>query len=565
MKALYNIILVLILVAFASCRNLTNLNIDPNTISQVTVDPNFMMTTSIVEVVKPYQDDNYNGDCAGVMSYLQKSGWGSGLTYFNWSDPRSWAGNYGDFRDINLLLARAGWDKKDPTNASSPFHAGVGLVLKSFEYGLITSLWGDAPYSEAGQGAANTKPKFDAQEDIFKGIIADLKSANALLAKPSTNINPTADVIYGGNALKWQKLANSLMLRFYMRLSVKSPAVAKAGIEEIMSNASTYPIFTSTADDALMAYPGLSSGDSWATAVAWDGTVAQGNYTRLQLCAAFRDVLVSVNDPRLPVWFKPVDVQIVVTDAHAGEGGDVTIGNKRYITPAQIAAKGYQIYNPTTWVSATPSATTGKILIDTAKYVGIPLAIGKAEPFTYNLNPSPLQGGANQHVSALTDMFSQKTNPMLKARAMTYAEVCFILAEAAQRGYNAGGSQQTWYNNGIQASLTTWGVGGAYSSYITKPGVAYDGTLSQLIQQKYIAGFMNAQETWFDWRRTGLPVITIGNSGFRNTLPLRFKYDLTELNINGDNAAVAVGKLVPTPNTGQTGNDDSWSKMWLLQ
>ena len=108
-----------------------------------------------------------------------------------------------------------------------------------------------------------------------------------------------------------------------------------------------------------------------------------------------------------------MSVQIVVTDQYAGQGADVTIGNKRYITKAQVAAKNYVIYDPNTWVAATPSATTLKTLIDTAKYVGIPLAIGKSEPFTYNLNPSPLQGGTNQHVSALTDMFSQKTNTLL--------------------------------------------------------------------------------------------------------------------------------------------------------
>lgn len=560
MKTTYSLIVVLILVTFASCRNLTDLNIDPNTISQLTVDPNYMMTTAISEVAKPYQDDNYNGDCAGIMAYLQKSGWGSGLTYFNWSDPRSWSGNYGDFRDIYLLRDRAIATKSD-------FHQGVALILKSFEFGLITSLWGDAPYSEAGLGAANTKPTFDAQEDIFTGIIADLKTANDLLSSPASsysNINASADVIYGGNPAKWQKLANSLLLRFYMRLSVKSPSVAKAGIEEIINNPNKYPIFTSNDDNAMMAYPGLSSSDSWATAIAWDNTVAQGNYTRLQLCAGFRDVLVGLNDPRLPVWFKPVDVQIVVSEAHAADGPDVTIGNKRYITPEQVTAMHYQIYNPNTWVSATPSATTGITLIDTAQYVGIPLAIGKAEPFTYNLNPAPLQGGANQHVSALTDMFSQKANAMLKARMMTYPEVCFILAEAAQRGYNVG-SQQTWYQNGIQASLNMWGVGGSYASYIQKSGVAYDGTLQQVMMQKYIAGFLSAQETWFDWRRTGIPSITIGNSGYRPHLPLRFKYDLTEININGDNANVAIDKLVPTSDTGDLGKDDSWSKMWLLQ
>lgn len=406
MKTLYNLILVMILVVFASCKDLTQLNVDPNTISQVTVDPNFLMTAVIPEVVKPYQDDNYNGDCAGIMGYIQKSGWGGTLTYFNWTDPRSWAGNYGTLRDIYLMRDRS-------KAVGSDFHLGVALIMKSFEFGLITSLWGDAPYSEAGLGAANTKPKFDSQQDIFTGVIADLKAANTLLSKPAssyTNINPIADPIYGGSPAKWQKLANSLLLRFYMRMSTKLPAVAKAGIEEIMNNPTTYPIFSSNADEAKLAYPGLSSGDSWASAIAWDSNVAQGNYTRIQLCAGFRDVLVAVNDPRLPIWFKPVSVQIFVTDQYASQGPDVTIGNKRYITNAQMAAKGYVIYSPSTWVAATPSATTLKTLVDTAKYVGIPLAISKTEPFTYNLNPSPLQGGANQHVSALTDMFGQKTN-----------------------------------------------------------------------------------------------------------------------------------------------------------
>ena len=561
MKTQYKLILIAILGVFAfSCKDLTQINVDPNTISQVTVDPNFLMTSVIPEVVKPYQDDNYNGDCAGIMSYIQKSGWGGTLTYFNWTDPRSWGGNYGTLRDIYLMRDRA-------KATGSDFHLGVALIMKSFEFGLITSLWGDAPYSQAGLGADNTKPKFDTQQDIFTGIIADLKAANTLLSKPAssyTNINPVADPIYAGNPAKWQKLANSLLLRFYMRLSTKSPAVAKAGIEEIIGNPTTYPIFTSNADEAKLAYPGLSSGDSWASAIAWDSNVAQGNYTRIQLCAGFRDMLVGYNDPRLPVWFKPVSVQISVTDQYAAQGGDVTIGNKRYITNAQMAAKGYVIYSPSTWVAATPSATTLKTLVDTAKYVGIPLAISKTEPFTYNLNPSPLQGGANQHVSALTDIFGQKSNSLLPAKMITYPEICFILAEAAQRGYSVG-SQQTWYTNGIQASLSYWGVSSSYASYIAKPGVAYDGTLKQVMTQKYIANFLNAQETWFDWRKTGLPAITIGNSGYKNTLPLRFKYDPTELNINGTNAATAVAKLVPTANAGQTGNDDSWSLMWLLQ
>jgi hypothetical protein len=63
----------------------------------------------------------------------------------------------------------------------------------------------------------------------------------------------------------------------------------------------------------------------------------------------------------------------------------------------------------------------------------------------------------------------------MKARLISYAEVCFILAEAAQKGWSVGGTQQDWYENGVKASFDTWGVGDDASDYLAGAGVAYDG------------------------------------------------------------------------------------------
>ncbi len=93
------------------------------------------------------------------------------------------------------------------------------------------------------------------------------------------------------------KMANSLLLRYYMRLSIKQPDVAKAGIEKIVANAAQYPIITSTAEDATMGFPGNSEADSWPANTVIDASGS--NYRRIKMCATLVERLQTLKDPRL--------------------------------------------------------------------------------------------------------------------------------------------------------------------------------------------------------------------------------------------------------------------------
>ncbi len=559
MKSQYKLLLVLITVILASCQDLTELNVNPNGVDPASVNPDLLVTTVITETANPYLRNGYNENLAGVMQYIQKNGWSSGVNNFDWIGESSWSGYYNTLRNIDHLYKRA-------EEEGMEFHQGIALVLKSFNFGVITDGWGAAPYTNAlnaPNGEQNDLfPAFDSQETIYKGILEDLKTANTLLSKPKgayIGINEDADVLYNGDPAKWRKFANSLMLRYYMRLSEKLPDFAKSGIEEIVSNPGTFPIFTSNDDDATMSYVGTSNDDSWPANTTFDNS--ESNFSRIQLGAGLRDVLVDYNDPRLPVWFNKVKVKITVSDEHAAEGDDVTVDGVRYLTPSYVAEQGYVIYNEDTWQTASENGTT---IIDTMEYVGIPTAVVGYEPYNYNLNPSPTQGGYNQHVSALDDKYRDAAGPMLKARLMSYAEVCFILAEAAQKGWSVG-SQQEWYEKGVQASLETWGVGDQFDEYIATDGVAYNGSLEQIMTQKWIANWTNATEAWNDWRRTGLPNLEFGARGRRDAMPIRYRYDANEKNRNADNYAAAIDGLEQTQYTGEDGNDSAWSKIWLLQ
>jgi len=559
MKTLAKIFLVLTVIAFTSCQEkLTEFNVNPNGVDPSTVNPNLLIPTIITATMTEYLENNYQGDVAGVMQYVQKSGWGNGLNKLDWNTERDWASNYGVLRDAKHLYNRAVAEKME-------FHQGVATVIRAFQFAYIADSWGDAPYTAAlnapNGGQEDLFPVFDTQESIYKGILQELKNANTLLSKPVGDykeISQSADVMYGGNPLKWRKLANSLALRYYMRLSEKLPDFAKAGILEITSNPAQYPIFTGIEDDATMSYIGTTKNDSWPANTVQD--VSMSGFDRIQLCAGFRDVLVKYNDPRLEVWFNKARTQIKVSTQYPEN--DIVVNNVRYLRPEYLAAKNMVIYNPSTWVE---DVKAGKTLVDTARFVGMPIAASTGDGSSYNLNPNPVQGGPNVHNSALDDIYKAAKGSLLKARMISYAEVCFIMAEASRKGWSVGGTQKEWYEKGVKASMDTWGVGSSYAAYIAQPGVAFDGSLAQIITQKWIANWTVAHEAWCDWRRTGFPALTIGPKGLRDAMPLRFEYGPNEKGRNNANYKVAIERLVETSFTATDGKDSSWSKFWLLQ
>jgi hypothetical protein len=502
------------------------------------VNPNLVLATVLTEAAKSYVNLGYQ-DIAGVVQHTQKDAWSSGHNDYDWGGSQDWSGYYGILRNNDLLYQRA-------VDLGLEFHQGVALVMKSFMFGLITDLWGDAPYTNALKaelgGVENTNPSFDSQEVIYAGIIADLETANTLLSKSKgeySSIVDDIDVYYGGDPTQWRKFANSLMLRYYMRISVKEPAIAKAGIEKIFGNATQYPIISSRSEDATMGFPGTSDGTSWPANAVFDASGS--NYRRIKMAATLVEDLQSKNDPRLGVWANKVQVPLVV-DAGLPAGTDEIIDGIRYLSPDKVGA--------------TPVDTD-------PEYVGIPTSYS-ALPSAYNLNPTPGQTSNNPHVSFLNDIYKEAKGDLLKARLISYAEVQFILAEAALNGWNTGDAQ-THYEAAIKASLETWGVGSEYDTYILGPEVAFNGTLEQIMNQKWIASWTAATEAWFDFRRTGLPALTAGPAAKRDVLPVRFYYSQDELRFNENNAMEAVEKLEVTGYSQADAKNSAWSKQWLIQ
>ncbi|KAB7731527.1 SusD/RagB family nutrient-binding outer membrane lipoprotein [Rudanella paleaurantiibacter] len=521
-----------------SCKDLTELNVNPNGVQAGAVNPNLIMPTVLTETAKLYTNLGFQ-DIAGVVQHTQKDAWFNGHNDYDWGGDQSWTPYYDQLRNNELLYKRA-------VEQNLEFQQGVALVMKSYLFGLIADLWGDAPYTNALKGEQGgteyIAPKYDDQGTIYAGILADLEKANTLLSKPKSaysSIVENVDVYYAGDPTKWQKFANSLRLRYFMRISAKQPDIAKAGIEKIMANLAQNPIIDDASADATMAYVGNNANDAWPSNTVFD--ISGSNYRRIKMGATLVKPMQATNDPRLAIWAKKVEVPLSV-DATLPAGTDKIVNGIRLLSPDKV----------------------GNTPIDTdPNYVGLPASVSQL-PSTYNFNPTPGQTSVNPHVSYLNEIYMQAKGTLLKARLISAAEVRFILAEAAQKGWSVGDAK-THYEAGVRASLTAWGLASSYNAFIAQKGVAYDGTLAQVMGQKWIASWTSATESWFDYRRTGLPALSSGPAAKRKAIPLRFYYMRDELNLNKANSAAAIEKLEMTTNSQSDGKNSAWSKPWVVQ
>ena len=168
----------------------------------------------------------------------------------------------------------------------------------------------------------------------------------------------------------------------------------------------------------------------------------------------------------------------------------------------------------------------------------------------------------NFKVSRFSQLFRQNAHPLLKATIMNADEVQLILAEAASKGLISG-STDTYYRNGISLSLQRWGVADEeISTYLGQDTLTLTGDMHQdlvkIADQKWLALFTVAAETYLDIRRTQLP--NIFDNGLLSTypFPLRFMYPSAELGQNKNAYDAGVATLSPAV-------DNQFSKMWLLQ
>ena len=130
---------------------------------------------------------------------------------------------------------------------------------------------------------------------------------------------------------------------------------------------------------------------------------------------------------------------------------------------------------------------------------------------------------------------------------MDYAEVCFILSEV-------NNWDQTWYEKGVRASMEDWGVASAdIDAFIAAMPAASEATV---LTQKYLALYIQGEQAWFEYRRTGQPEMLLKPGEIANgsivfeplegggqAIPRKIPFPVEEYNINRERVQEAVAAM----------------------
>lgn len=501
-KIIYSFALIAIL---AACDNeFDQLNTNQNVPTEVT--PGLLLAGVIKNTINDQVNEAW-GIGNIVIQHTAKIQFVNEDRYL-WGERNAiWSSVYGNMRNVKNIMTIA--ETSEPVQNN---YIGIALVLRAWMFANATDAYGDIPYSEAAQGKTGIfLPKYDDQQTVYNGILADLKKANEILGTSAEAVS--GDLLYGGSTDKWKRLANSLRVRYLMRMSAKTNVAAE--LQGIVGNPASTPIFTGNGDNAALVYSAAAP-NQWPL---YGSRV--GSFDEFRLSKTLGDALTAMNDPRLAVFGRP--------------------------TESSVAA--------------------GAPVIS-----GVPNGLEDTQALSYNGGPQKISR-VGLSFACLVCNDTGKPAPVAnvaRGLLMTYSELQFLLAEAREKNLISSGTAETYYLNGINANFEFYrgSVPAEYNinlatpaSYFSQTSVAYTGTtsekLNKIATQKWVALFFNGLEAWYDWRRTGLPALTPGLSNLNNNLiPVRMPYPLSEQTLNGDNRATAVTRQ---------GADNLNTKVWWDQ
>jgi hypothetical protein len=431
----------------------------------------------------------------------------------------------------------------------SDTHVGIFTTFRVILFSFMTDFYGDVYYSEALKAREGILyPKYDKQQDIYAGLLAELEEASSLIQSGSDVVNPTYDLMFGGDKAQWLKFCNSIKLRLLMRESAK---LSDAGTK--IAAVAALPLMTEESDlNAAMSYVGTNSVNSWVGGSNnWSNG---GDFEKRRPCKTLVDMLLDLNDPRLNVWIAPIEQPWTSNPALDGVQFQTTDAN------------GYSYTSTWEYIDRTNAdieAWAAQIIDSNKVYAGFLAGInGDFKNGNGHYNTS--DGGAygNFKVSKYSKLFQENAHSLLQAQIMDKEEVEFLLAEAAVKGYITGNAD-TYYRTGIKYAMERWGVDAAdIDTYLAQDAIALPGDdagkLIAIATQKWLALYSNATEAYLELRRTQLPDIFTNGNLSTYEFPLRFRYPGNESGQNREAYDLGVATLTPAV-------DDQFSKIWLLQ
>lgn len=559
-----------IAVAFTACSDSYMEGLNEDDTKTITIDPNAQLTTCLLQTYGDFgMMDTYRSYITGFTQHFA-GGW----------NVTNYGGSVHAFDDQTRLI----WDQyysiaiknlRDAIahSADRPNLNAVLRIHRVYLMSVLTDTYGDVPCLSINTSLeeGTSTPKYDSQKDIYDFFFTELKDCVNQLGTGNDNV--TGDVTnYSGDIDKWKKYANSLRLRFAMRISDVDPTKAQTEFEAVSADAANY--IASADDDAFIKYTnspftlydGARDYDFRVNALG-EILYGQDPTSPTFVCSTLFEYLKDNNDPRLYSICRHYN-NVKRSEIKPDKEGNVDLTDE---VLAYLKKKG-QDEAPckpgaawwNNWINGPDNLEDIPTL---AKLVKMYPEVG------YEKNNFP----ARMMRPALSIDFCQPDRPGI---LMTSAEVDFLLAEAITKGWNATGTADDHFKAGIKASMQLLNkhyltdeaimqqadIDAYVSSIMATSPLATPASAREAINlQAWILHMMNPAEGWANLRRSDYPVLADRTkldkftSDFTYdddnlTTPVRLCYPILEKKYNGENYKEALSRM--------GGKDDWHHRMW---
>lgn len=288
MKRILASVLAIGLLTYGCTKDFEDINKNPNAPENIT--PQFLLANviSVSADRNAYEQgfrlSNYLAQFAASVEFERIDRYEMG------SNSGYWNTLYGLLNDIESMNAL------ESTNEA---YNAVGEIMSVHMFSQLTDIWGDIPYTKAlGAKNGDFTPEYDTQEEIYTnaetGLLARLEKAATVLQ--NTNSTVQGDVMFGNNLDKWVRFANSLRVRYLLRISKAPGANVSAQLQDLVDN---QPLMMGNADNAVLPY--LSSAPNQFPM----NQAGLGLYQEHRMTKTVDSVLSLWNDPRVNVLYKP--------------------------------------------------------------------------------------------------------------------------------------------------------------------------------------------------------------------------------------------------------------------
>lgn len=282
----------LVLVVGACTDNFEELNTNPALLTEEVVQPATIFTGVLKNSIYASFSSGRIGEFSG---YFASQSSGNIFAVTDYTSPFSYYRSY--VININEVIRLTADDPRlNDQNA-------MARIWRAWVYHIITDAYGDIPYFEAALGAERiiNQPKYDAQEDIYKDLLKELKEAAAQLGAQGDQISfGNADILYKGNVEHWIKFANALRLRLAIRARFADAALAALHITDVIGA----PLIDENSENASLETLPPSATES-NTNVNYIWTRELTATTPMFVGFPITDVMIPTDDPRMPIFMTP--------------------------------------------------------------------------------------------------------------------------------------------------------------------------------------------------------------------------------------------------------------------